>query len=143
MSEYPIFDARVSSNLSTPPQIIEAWQTRAHEWERLGVTVNGAQLCAEVVRDLQAMQVGGPETLTLGEAAEASGYHPDSIARLIRKGRLQNAGTTHRPRVLRHELAAATRGRRSPSASATAQAAAAAHALARDAIAGRIGRVAP
>ncbi len=44
------------------------------------------------------------EPLTLSQAAAENGYSADHLARLIREGRLPNAGRKHRPLVRRCDL---------------------------------------
>src|SRR2546422_11598540 len=46
----------------------------------------------------------GSELLTLDEAAAASGYHKDSISRMIAEEKIPNAGTKGAPRVRRRDL---------------------------------------
>jgi hypothetical protein len=42
--------------------------------------------------------------LTLGEAARASGYSSDHLGRLVRAGRIPNAGRRYAPRIRRRDL---------------------------------------
>jgi hypothetical protein len=42
--------------------------------------------------------------LTLREAAEESGFSADHLGRLVREGRIPNAGRPHAPRVRRSDL---------------------------------------
>jgi hypothetical protein len=42
--------------------------------------------------------------LTLGEAARASGYSSDHLGRLVRAGRIPNAGRPYAPRIRRRDL---------------------------------------
>jgi hypothetical protein len=44
------------------------------------------------------------ELLTLDEAAAASGYHKDSLSRMMSEGKLPNAGKHGAPRVRRRDL---------------------------------------
>jgi hypothetical protein len=44
------------------------------------------------------------ELLTLDEAARESGYHKDSISRMITEEKIPNAGTKGAPRVRRRDL---------------------------------------
>lgn len=52
----------------------------------------------------QAIDVQDDETMTLIEAASRSGYSIDHLARLIREGRLPNAGRRGAPRVRLRDL---------------------------------------
>ncbi len=42
--------------------------------------------------------------LTLSQAARESGYGADHIARLVRQGKIRNAGRPHAPRIRRADL---------------------------------------
>lgn len=52
----------------------------------------------------RALQEQGDECLTLAEASARSGYSQDHLARLIREGRLPNAGRSHAPRIRAADL---------------------------------------
>jgi predicted DNA-binding transcriptional regulator AlpA len=52
----------------------------------------------------RAIREDGDERLTLAEAALRSGYSRDHIARLIRDGRLPNAGRSGSPRIRAGDL---------------------------------------
>ncbi len=52
----------------------------------------------------RALQEQGDECLTLAEASARSGYSQDHLARLIREGRLPNAGRPHTPRIRAADL---------------------------------------
>lgn len=56
--------------------------------------------------------------LSLAEAAGVTGYSTDHLGRLVRQGRLPNAGTKHRPRIRHGDLP--RRPRRQPIAGASA-----------------------
>lgn len=87
----------------TPNELVARWRARAAEVERFAESAGRAlRDCAD---DLEhALIDGSSETLSLTEAATRSGYHPDSLGRMIRRGVLQNVGTHARPRVLIAEL---------------------------------------
>ena len=119
----------------TLAELVTRWQSRREEWARLGVSIDGARVANEVLNDLASLE-SAADTVTPSEAARLSGYHPESICRLIREGRLTNHGSARRPRVKLDELPRkARRGVASVAASDVSSAA-----LARDVIAGRIGR---
>jgi hypothetical protein len=44
------------------------------------------------------------ELMSLSEASRRSGYHPDSLGRMIKRGALQNAGTRTRPKIRASDL---------------------------------------
>jgi hypothetical protein len=86
-------------------EIIERWAARRDELKRLGAKVDGALLCEEVIADLRSIaDAQDSETLTLAEASRRSGYSPDHLSRLIRRGILTNAGRKHKPMLLAGEL---------------------------------------
>ena len=86
-------------------EVVERWTSRRDELKRLNASVDGATLCDEVLNDLDALLTSRSEqTVTLAEAADLSGYSRDHLARLIRLGRIRNAGRKHRPLLLVREL---------------------------------------
>ena len=81
------------------------WRARRDEFARFRVTVDGATLCDELLEDLDdAIRANDDELLTLGEAARLSGYSADHLGRLVREGKLANAGRPHAPRIRRATL---------------------------------------
>jgi len=66
------------------------WSARRNEWARLGVHVDGAKVCDEVLADFQAVTTFEDEAvLDLEEASARSGYSKDHLRRLVRLGRLR------------------------------------------------------
>lgn len=83
--------------------LVAQWRARA---EQLGPYAPAAarafeHAAAELERELQA-EAG--EALTLPQAADASGYSADYLGRMIRDGRIANAGRPHAPRIRRADL---------------------------------------
>lgn len=107
-------------------EVNERWVARRDEFQRLGVSVDGASLCDEVIADLERLrEERDGKKLTLSDAAALSGYSREHLARLIRSGKLANAGRKHSPRILAADLptrpgaiAAAVRGSYDPSTDA-------------------------
>lgn len=67
---------------------------------RRGALVPGADLVDEILTDLRAVMASEQESLlTLEEAAERSGYSRDHLGRLVREGKLPNAGRRGSPRI--------------------------------------------
>ncbi|HKV51093.1 MAG TPA: hypothetical protein VJO52_07835 [Gemmatimonadaceae bacterium] len=63
------------------------------------------RVCDEVLADLGALQNEFErDVLTLGGAAAESGYSTDHLRRLIRDGKVPNAGRRHAPLVRRCDL---------------------------------------
>src|SRR5580704_14810709 len=86
-------------------EVLARWQRRHDEWQKLGVTVNGAMIVAEVIADLRAILEGDSgELLPLAEAARESGYSADHLARLVRESRIPNAGRRGKPMIRRCDL---------------------------------------
>ena len=82
----------------------DQWRALAAQQRRFGAEPQARILehCAdELWRTLQHDQ---DEPLSLREAAEESGYSADHLARLIREGKVHNAGRKARPRIRRREL---------------------------------------
>lgn len=81
------------------------WRKKSVELERLGALVSGSRLCEEVLGDLEAFALDQAQTtLTLKQAAQLSGYSQGHLARMIRDGRIPNAGHPGAPRILRRDL---------------------------------------
>lgn len=93
-------------NTSDPLGALRArWQARRDEFARFDATVHGARLCDEILADLDtALRAIGGELLTLHEAAAMSGYSADHLGRLVRAGKLLNAGRVNAPRIRRSDL---------------------------------------
>ena len=52
----------------------------------------------------EALAAEGDEPLTLHEAADESGYSPDHLGRLVRDGKVPNAGRPGSPRIARRDV---------------------------------------
>lgn len=80
--------------------IIQRWAERGVDFERFGVQVDGARLCAEVVSDLRQIESAEAQRMVgLEEAAQLSGFSADHIGRLVREGRIMNYGRKGAPLV--------------------------------------------
>lgn len=80
------------------------WRQRAlvfHDHEQPSIAI-AYERCAEELSD--ALTILDEETLTLSEAAERSGYSADHLSRLIRHGKLPNAGRKGAPRIRRADV---------------------------------------
>lgn len=81
------------------------WIARRDELRRLHALVDGAELCDALLGDLDALlSASASELLSLRQAAAESGYSPDHLGRLIREGKIPNAGRHHAPRIRRADL---------------------------------------
>jgi hypothetical protein len=84
----------------TPDEFTAKWANEAEVMQRRGVIVNGTRLLAEVLADFQeVMSAQSDALLTLEEAALRSGYSVEHLGRLLRVGRVPNAGRKGAPRV--------------------------------------------
>src|SRR3954453_23038027 len=92
---------RSHSHAMTLAELRLAWTERRDEWRRLGVSVDGAKLCEEVLADLGALDASGEQALSLVEAAAECGYSADPLGRLVRSGAIPNAGRENAPKIRR------------------------------------------
>jgi hypothetical protein len=84
----------------TREELERAWAHQRDELARLGALVDGAKLVTEHLAQLADMAAAEDEiSLTLKAAAARSGYSPEYLARLIRQGRIRQAGVKGRPRL--------------------------------------------
>ena len=84
----------------------QAWRASASELRRFGAVGQACTLeqCAD---DLdEAWRDWQQEPLTLEEASEKSGYSADHLGRLVRDGKIPNAGRSGAPRIARRNLPA-------------------------------------
>jgi hypothetical protein len=89
----------------TREEFVAKWRAESDTMRRRGVTVPGATLCDEILRDFETvMDAEGEALLTLEEASARSGYSRDHLGKLIRDGKLPNAGRWHAPRVRARDL---------------------------------------
>jgi hypothetical protein len=85
-------------------QLAAQWRCAAAELRRYGGEMSARaleQAAADLDAALAEQAIG---TLTLQDAARESGYSVDHLARLIREGKLPNAGRQHAPRIRRADL---------------------------------------
>ena len=85
--------------------LINRWSARRAEFAKLHALVEGSLLVDEIIADLEELAASGDEEgLTLSQASKRCGYTPDSLSRLIRKGKLTNIGRRGAPRLRASEL---------------------------------------
>lgn len=81
------------------------WRERADELRAWGNAEGAARALERAADELEEELARRDEdVLTLPEAAEESGYSTDHLARLIRAGRIPNAGRHHAPRIRRADV---------------------------------------
>lgn len=85
-------------------ELAAEWRSEADTLRRRGAEAQATAL-ESAADDLDsAWQSWRRERLTVEEAADASGYSEAHLRRLIRDGKLPNAGEEHRPLVRRVDL---------------------------------------
>ena len=73
--------------------------------EAVGALVNAALIARQIVGSLRHVREAAlTEALSLTEAAERTGYSAEHLGRLVRQGRLPNAGRKNAPRVRLSDL---------------------------------------
>lgn len=83
----------------------ERWLSRRDELRRLRALVDGATLCDELLAELDGLaDDAANQLLSLHRAAAESGYSADHLGRLVREGKLTNAGRANSPRIRRGDL---------------------------------------
>jgi hypothetical protein len=85
-------------------QLPAAWRSLAQL-----LRSNGADQAARAIEaradELEvALRNQNAEALTLAEASDESGYSVNHLERLVREGRIPNAGRKHAPRISRRDL---------------------------------------
>lgn len=94
--------------------LVDHWRLRAEDLRTYGAAPQATALeeCARELED--SLNEVALQPLTLGEAAELSGYSTDHLGRLIRDGRIPNAGRHNAPRIRRADLPIKPRTRELP-----------------------------
>lgn len=99
----------------TVSELPRAWRERAEQVRRFAVDDRAAQLWEAAAEELErALQEAANEVLNLQQAAAESGYTADYLGRLVREGKIPNAGRPYAPKIRRADLprkAARKRGR--------------------------------
>jgi hypothetical protein len=87
----------------SPSHLLAYWREHAIEIEAYAQPAAAAfRRAADHLEEV--LQCANTEPLTLEQAASESGYSVDHLARLIRQGRIPNAGRKNAPRVVRSDL---------------------------------------
>jgi hypothetical protein len=106
----------------TLTELIARWRADADLFDRYG-DAQKAQVCRVHADEVEAaVRAAENDTLTLAEAALASGYSVDRLRHMVAEGRLANVGHKGAPRLRRGDLPIKTRapGRFDPVAAARA-----------------------
>jgi hypothetical protein len=89
----------------TRDEILDRWRARQAEWTTFDVSLSGAKIAAEVLKEMQELlDADGSEAIGLTEAAERSSYSADHIGRLVRDGNIPNLGRPKAPLVRLRDL---------------------------------------
>mgnify|MGYP006282155039 CR=1 FL=1 len=76
------------------------WRSRAGKLRDWAAAEEVAHAWEEAARELEAvLATTEQELLNLQQASERSGYTPDHLGRLVREGRLPNAGRANAPKI--------------------------------------------
>jgi hypothetical protein len=88
----------------SPAELSETWRTLAAQLRSLGGDAQARTLefCADQLID--AMLHRADELLSLQRAADESGYSLDHLSRLLRDGKIPNAGRRAKPLIRRRDL---------------------------------------
>ena len=88
----------------SPSSLAVRWRTEAAALRRRGAAGPAETLesCAAELEEYERER--DLEALTLDEAAAVSGYTYSALEKMVREGRIPNAGEPHRPRVRRGDL---------------------------------------
>lgn len=91
-------------NLSPLRRLSDEWREEAEMLRRRGADAQATALESAADDLEQAWKAWRQELLTVEQAASASGYSEAHIRRLLREGKIPNAGEEHHPRVRRADL---------------------------------------
>ena len=91
----------------TSEEFLAKWTAEAEAMHRRGARVNGAGLCSEILADFRSVVASHPDpdvTFNLTQAASYSGYSREHLGRLVKAGKICNAGRPCAPRIRRGDL---------------------------------------
>ncbi|MBM4185150.1 MAG: hypothetical protein FJ207_13190 [Gemmatimonadetes bacterium] len=84
--------------------LYQGWREKAELFRRHGheATARTYEACSAELE--AALRDGDEQLLDLQEAARESGYSSDHLGRLVRDGKIPNAGRRHAPKIRRGDL---------------------------------------
>lgn len=86
-------------------ELLAKWRATADALRAVEAHVSGSALCEQFIEDLNDFEVESPhESLTLAQAAAASGYSPAHLRRLARDGIIPASGRGRAWRIARRGL---------------------------------------
>lgn len=84
----------------TRNELHDRWLVQRETFSRTDAYVSGSKIIDTFLADLAAIeQAEADRVLTLRQAATQTGYSVDHLARLVRQGRIPNAGRHSAPRI--------------------------------------------
>lgn len=88
----------------TPADLPDEWRALAAQQRRLGADAQARILdfCADELA--AALLRAGDELLSLSRAAKESGYTVDHLSRMVREGKIPNAGRKSKPLIRRSDM---------------------------------------
>jgi hypothetical protein len=100
--------SEATARVETPvalADLVPRWLAEAALFADAHALVDGARLARKYAGELEAaIKIGETEHLTLKQASDASGLSRDHLGRLVRQGKIPNAGRHGAPRILRANL---------------------------------------
>jgi hypothetical protein len=88
-----------------PAAFLAKWRAEREKLSRYGQMVDPTLLLDDVLREAElAFRAVNEGLLRLSEAAAESRYSASHLARLVRDGKIPNAGRPHAPRIRRTDL---------------------------------------
>jgi hypothetical protein len=98
-------------------QLAQTWYAEAAQYRRRGQDAQAA-LVVSLAQELEeCLKSISEEVLTLTRASEVSGYTSDHLGRLIREGKIPNAGRPNAPRIAEGDLPRKPRASERPASS--------------------------
>jgi hypothetical protein len=85
--------------------LLDRWRKEIADLRSMYFDEGRAALTARHLTELEnALNLQSNELLTLAEASRLSGYTEDHLGRLVRDGKIANAGREHVPRIRRADV---------------------------------------
>ena len=85
--------------------LVEKWRAESSNLRALYFDERLAPVVSRLADELtDALECDESELLTLEQAAHESGYSTEHLGRMVRTGKLSNAGRSHAPRIRRGDL---------------------------------------
>lgn len=93
-----------SATAPTVADLPTDWRARAADLQQWGATEASKALDRAAEQLEEALRRQSDVVLTLGEAARETGYSDEHLGRLVREGKISNAGQKNAPRIRRGDL---------------------------------------